>query len=509
MPCVCSINLAFHYVRRQPSVVACLVVVMTLCHCFEAQAGDSALADAVEKEAFQSANEMLEKAVDANGRQVDGMTALHWATVHEHAGMVDCLLRHGADASATNRYQISPLHIACQSGNAKIVQSLMAAGADANAAQLGGETPLMTAARTGKLKPVQLLIEQGADVNLKERRKQTALMWAAADGHAPVVQELIEAGAEFRKPLDSGFSPLMFAVRGGHTAVVRVLLEAGANVNEQMNPERTGGWHPRKAMSPLHLAIENGHYELGLELLKQGANANDQRCGFTPLHNLTWVRKPPRGDNVEGAPPPIGSGNMTSLQFIRVLVEHGADVNAQLKKGKSGRGKMNHKGATPFLFAARRDDVSMMKLLLELGADPHIANDDNCTALLVAAGIGTHAPGEEAGTETEALQAVQLLLDLGANINHVDDNGETAMHGAAYKSLPKMIQYLGEQGADIHIWNVKNEYGWTPTLIAEGHRPGNFKPAAKTLAAVYEQLRANGIEPPQLTPRQRRLGYGQ
>ena len=78
-----------------------------------------------------------------------------------------------------------------------------------------------------------------------------------------------------------------------------------------------------------------------------------------------------------------------------------------------------------------------MRLLLELGADPTLTNADRCSPLLAAAGIGTLAPGEEAGTEDEALEAVRLLLELGADINAVDDNGETAMHGAAYKSLPE------------------------------------------------------------------------
>ena len=65
-------------------------------------------------------------------------------------------------------------------------------------------------------------------------------------------------------------------------------------------------------------------------------------------------------------------------------------------------------------------------------------------------------------------------------MNAVDDNGETAMHGAAYKSLPKVVQLLADKGAKIEVWNRKNKYGWTPLSIAEGHRPGNFKPSPET-----------------------------
>ncbi|MEM7473608.1 MAG: ankyrin repeat domain-containing protein [Planctomycetota bacterium] len=470
-------------------------------------AGDSDLADAVERRDQAQVDRLFEEKANINDAQVDGMTALHWAVFYDQNDLVRRLLGRSADPRLENRYGVTALSIACQNGNAQIVKALLEAGADPNAQLQGGETPLMTAARTGKLEPVLLLLKHGAELEKTERKKQTALMWAAAEGNLEVVRELVKQGADFDKNLRSGFSPLTFAVRNGRTEVVELLIQSGADANEYMNPDNTGGRNVRRAMTPLHLAIENGHYELGRKLLELGADPNDQRCGFTPLHNITWVRKPPRGDNVDGAPPPIGSGTMTSLQFVRVLHEFGADVNARLKKGKSGRGKMNHKGATPFLFAARRDDVPLMKLLLELGADPHISNEDDCNALMVAAGIGTHAPGEEAGTEEEALEAVALLLELGIDINHVDKNGETAMHGATYKSLPLMVNFLAHRGADVSIWNKKNKYGWTPTLIAEGHRPGNFKPAAATLNAVYRQLRAGGVKPPPLTPREKRKGY--
>ena len=154
---------------------------------------------------------------------------------------------------------------------------------------------------------------------------------------------------------------------------------------------------------------------------------------------------------------------------------------------------------TPFLLAADTADVPYMKLLLELGADPTIPNADHCPPLLAASGIGTIAPGEEAGTEDEAIAAVELLLSLRADINAIDDNGETAMHGAAYKSLPKMVRFLADHGADISVWNVKNKYNWTPLWIAEGYRQGNFKPSAETIQALHEVMRKSGVEPPSPT----------
>jgi ankyrin repeat protein len=263
-----------------------------------------------------------------------------------------------------------------------------------------------------------------------------------------------------------------------------------------MQTKRSSGKAPSRGTSPLILAVENGHFELAVALLEAGADPNDQRSGFTALHTLTWVRKPNRGDTDDGDPAPIGSGNLGSLQFVEKLVEHGADVNARLKRGASGQGILGKVGATPFLLAAMTADAPLMRTLVKLGADPMLPNAQNCTPLMAAAGVGTRFPGEEAGTEPEALEAVALALELGGNVNAVDDNGETAMHGAAYKSLPLVVQFLADKGAKIEVWNRKNKYGWTPLSIAEGHRPGNFKPSPETIAALHRVMLAAGVSPP-------------
>ena len=468
---------------------------------------ESPLADAAEQAQWIQVRALLQQDVDPNTPQVDGMTALHWATWHDDTETARQLVQSGANVAAKNRYGVTPLSLACENGNVRLVARLLEAGADANTVLPGGETALMTAARTGRVGAVRALLEHGADVNAKEQKGQTAVMWAAAEGHADVVSRLIESGADCQTPLKSGFTPLMFAVREGRTQVVRVLLADRTNVNTTMQPQVKGNRSPRPGTSGLMLAVENGHFELAVWLLEAGADPNDQRSGFTPLHAITWVRKPNLGDGVDGDPAPIGSGTVTSLQLVRKLVEHGADVNAPLRRGRSGRGRLNHTGATPFLLAADTADVPLLRLLLELDADPTKTNADHCPPLLAAAGIGSLAPGEEAGTQDEALEAVRLLLELGADINAVDDNGETAMHGAAYKSLPNMVQFLADRGADIGIWNTKNQYGWTPLQIAEGYRPGNFKPAPATIAALHRIMRAAGVKPPSApalrTPRSR------
>jgi len=465
--------------------------------CQLARAG-SPLADAAEKPDRTAIRTLLEQRADVNAPQADGMTALHWAAYHDDLETARLLVEAKANVSAANRYGVTPLSLACQNGSTSIVELLLERGANPNTALRGGETALMTAARTGKPGPVAALLKRGAGVNAKERRGQTALMWAAAEGNTEVVEALIEAGADIRAKLtDSGFTPFFFAARNGRVDVVRALVKAGIDVNEGMEPRKPGGKLPSQGTSALILAIENGHYELALALLDAGAHPNDQRSGFAPLHVMTWVRKPPRGED-RGMPPPPELGKISSLQFIRELVERGADVNLRLANGSGGLGKFSTKSATPFLMASATSDIAYMMLLLELGADPWIPNVENCTPLIVACGIhvGSDQATEAAGEEPEVLEAAKMLLRLGADVNAVDANGETAMHGAALKNLPKVVQFLADNGARVEVWNKENRFGSTPLMIARGYRPGNFKPSFETVDAVQRIMRAAGVPIP-------------
>lgn len=431
----------------------------------------------------------------------DRASALLEAAYNDDVTSARAAIQDGADVKAPNRYGVTALELACTNASPRMVELLLKAGADANTAAVGGETVLMTCARTGSVEAVKALLKAGADIQAKEsKRGQNALMWAAAEGHAETVEALIAAGSSIRSRLDSGYTPLLLAVREGQIGVVRVLLKAGADVNDTIRPAEasgprpaSGAGAPRPGNSALHLATVNGHFDLGSLLLEAGADPNAIGVGYAPLHIVSWVRKPGGGDN---DPAPRGSGNMTSVEYVKKLAKHGADLNIRMtKKMNVGLTGLNTAGATPFILAARTGDSELMRTLAALGADPKMPTNDGATPLIVAAGLGTRSPGEDAGTESEVLEAVQLAMELGNDVNAVDNNGETAMHGAAYKNLPAVVEYLATHGAKIDVWHRKNKHGWTPLTIAKGYRFGNFKPSAVTVAAISRAMLAAGVSP--------------
>jgi len=475
------------------------------------------LVDAVKKADTSRVRVLLAQQVDVNGTEADGTTALHWAAHNNDLDVADLLLRAGANAKAANRYGVTPLSLASTNGNPAMVERLLKAGADPTAASPDGQTVLMTAARTGNADVVKVLLAHGADVHAKESyRGQDALMWAAAQGHAAAVRVLIEAGADIHarskgnpgavraavRPGVSqlalasgtgggrsgsaeteaavappGLTPFLFAVRAGHIDATQVLLDAGANVNEVVGDGTSG----------LVLAVMNAHYELAALLLNHGADPNADAQGWTALHQLVWTRRP---NLMRPTPFPLPTGNLTDLALVRALVAHGANPNARQRKepNDANRNVLNRIGSTPFLLAAKAGDVDMMRALVASGADPLPTTEESATPLMAAAGVGIWRIGENVGTNEEALEAVKLAWELGNDVNAVDANGDTAMHGAVHRGANAIVQFLIDKGANP---DVANDFGWTPLTIAEGvWYPNTYKSEPET-GALLRQLGAS------------------
>ena len=449
--------------RLAPCVALLVALLATLA---AAQTPDAtALMGAVTRGDTTAVRALLARRVDVNAADATGTTALHQAAETGRADIARLLMVAGANVRTVNRYGVTALHLAAVNGDASMATLLLEAGADPNAVLPEGETVLMTAARTGSADLVRLLIEHGADVKAKETwRGQTALMWAIAENHLPVVRILLENGADINAKTGKGFTPFLFAVRGGDFDIVRALLAAGANVNE------TGG----EGTTALAIAIVNAHFELASFLLDQGADPNVDMPGGSALHAVTRTRNYEYGTVVR--PAAVQTGSMDALALARKLLDYGANVDARIEKPLPRQGGFDNNylrlnGATPFLMAARAADPTLMRLLLEYGADPTLSTSDNVTPLMVAAGMG-YVQGQSIGAPELRLEAVKLLLDLGADVHaRTLKVEETAMHGAATGGVNAVVEILYEHGASL---DAKDKDGTTPLMIADGTK-SNFR----------------------------------
>jgi ankyrin repeat protein len=184
-------------------------------------------------------------------------------------------------------------------------------------------------------------------------------------------------------------------------------------------------------------------------LLEHGADPSiENQGGWSPLYLATDNR------NIEAGDYPTRKPDMDHLEIIELLIERGADVNARMRSSTETRTVFTHQwlyeeGATPFLRAAQSSDLTLMKLLLEHGADPTLATNDGTTPLMVASGIGwvegvTYEWSREANLET-----VTMLLELGLDVNARNSEGRTALMGAAHKGRNEIVQLLVDRGADL------------------------------------------------------------
>jgi ankyrin repeat protein len=240
--------------------------------------------------------------------------------------------------------------------------------------------------------------------------------------------------------------------------------------------------------SALVLAITNAHFELAALLLERGADPNADAQGWTALHQLAWTRRP---SIQHGLPPPVQTGNLDSLDLAKKILERGGNPNARMTREPNDgyRNILNRIGSTPFLQAAKLADVPYMQLLLAHRADASLTTEEGATPLMAASGVGIWHVGESAGTNDEAFEAVKICLEAGNDVNAVDANGDTALHGAAHRGADAIVKLLVEKGAKL---NVPNRIGWTPWIIADGvFYPNTYNRHLETAAL----LRTLGADP--------------
>lgn len=453
-------------------------------------AADPAIIDAARNQDAAALLALLKQHADVNVAQGDGATALHWAAHWNDLEIADLLLAAGARANVADDNGVTPLSLACLNGSAAMAGLLLNAGANPNAATAMGETPLMTAAHSGSAEVVRLLIAHDANVNAKESaRGQTALMLAVAGNHQEVVRVMIENHADVKARSTNRFTPLLFAAQQGNLSIARMLLEAGANVNESA-PDGIGGdtnarrlFKPNTEAGALLVAIDSGREAMARFLIERGADVNQYGAGRTPLHSAI---------------------QQAMLDLVALLLAKGANPNARLERAMPllSRGlnaltgmQVSTIGATPFWLASDYGDAKAMGMLAAAHADPLMATRDGTTPLMAAAGVDFIEGQDRYGRrwyqnttmpiQLAALEAAKIAVELGANVNAANNDGLTAMHGAAYMGSELLIQYLFDHGARL---DVRNRRGWTPYFITQGiYIAGTFidhKDAGKLLLTL-------------------------
>lgn len=473
------------------------------------------LVEAVRQNDKAAVRALLQKQVDVNTPEGDGATALHWAAHGDDAEIVDLLIAAGAKVDVANDLAITPLYLASANGSLAIVSKLLEKGANPNAASETGVTPLMEAARSGNVRVVRALVGHGADVNAQERdRGQTALMWAVARHHPDVVTVLLDHSAnvhartrvrnltvmldqgprrtvkaamqDARQIEAGGSTALLFAAQVGDAPSARLLLAAGARVNDTA----------ADGNSALVVAAFAGHTAVAGVLLDAGADPNAAGAGYSALHAAVL-----RGD----------------LVTVKALLATGANTNAQVTKGSPVRRfgsqwalPSTMIGATPLLIAAVYLEVDIIRALLAGGSNQTLGLANGTTPLLAAAGAAVEKETRPSDLvrwnvvdadspavprrETDVVEATRLVLDAGADLNHVNHAGDSALHAAAAAGMTTVIQLLADRGATL---DVKNKSGQTPLALTmpKGRQQEGRPAAASGSKAAEELLRKLGASP--------------
>jgi ankyrin repeat protein len=482
------------------------------------------IADAARSQDWPAVQAMARQpGMELNATATEGSTALHFAIQAGQADVVKALLDAGIDIGKRNVAGISPLQLAVTTGDTAITKLLLARGADARALDEARESLLMLAARHGDGEMASALIAAGADPDYVEPQLgQDALMIAVRSGRTPVVAALIKAGAKLNQQSPPGpeptvrapgagggstgegmvrsgvppegqrlagtgkFTALLYAARDGQLEAARQLVEAGADLELS---EYNG-------ITPLLMANSHDHHDVARLLIEAGANVN----------TADWYGRRPLWAATESRNRDVGSANATTngvdrdaaLEVIALLLKKGAEPNARLAHFPPRMGghafNMSYVvtvGETAFYRASLNNDIPLMRLLLEHGADPLMKTDFGSSPLMAAAGVGwvrgqTFVPGGEAAH----LEAVRMLVELGAGVNDANDMGLVAVHGAAFRWSPAVISYLVEHGARLDIKDKvgRDAYTWAAGVTIPSTPP---EPDPATMAHI-EQLIAQG-----------------
>ncbi|XP_015251139.1 PREDICTED: ankyrin repeat and SOCS box protein 2-like [Cyprinodon variegatus] len=276
---------------------------------------------------------LLNHGVAVNTRCIQGWTALQEAVVQSNMEICEMLLKAGAKLNTRNMYGLTPLFTAAQNGQMASLRFLIKHGADINTQADDGATALYEAAKMGHEEVVELLLSQKADANKPGKTGMLPLHIAAQRGSDLIVSMLIPATSRARVRR-TGISPLHLAAERNRDDVLEMLIEAGFDVNAQLSEERMRLYEDRRSTA-LYFSVINNNVEAVRMLLNAGANPNLDM--FKPL---------------------MVASRMGCIQTVKLLVEHGADINA---------GIPTHPTTFPAVFMFSMKYLPLLKYLLDHG----------------------------------------------------------------------------------------------------------------------------------------------
>ncbi|CAB0037076.1 unnamed protein product [Trichogramma brassicae] len=402
--------------------------------------------------------------VDIDALDAKGLAPLHYALISGHARATELLVDNGADPNSSGPRGSTPLHLASWSNRHHSVEALLEAcekrrrGVDVDAVDAKGRTPLHLAVCRGRKKVASGLLKWGADPNSQYNELgETALHVVCADyledDMEDVLYDILESGRCRINAVDSlGKTPLHVALAGGRQNIVHALLVHGADPNQ---PDSDGStplhmvcqkrledgltgmlfeYCERRYLpvqvdaqdghgkTPLHWAVYLGHQNSVHELLVNGADPNlADHQGSTPLHLL--CQRP----NVDDFAQLFFEWCVAQGQVPRL------DVHDEL-------------GNTPLHYAvADSCQKHLTRLLLELGADPNLVNNEGSMPL--------HNICKREQYYDDCLARLfiyvnyQILRQL--QIDARDNLGRTPLELAVANHLPHVVQVLLSHGADL------------------------------------------------------------